>query len=461
MKTRGVVGVGKVMLLASLLLGGSGFGLAGLGVTASAQVPANDPLRANQWPLDVIGAEVAWEQSKGAGMTVAVIDTGVDLAHEDLKSQIVAGNDFIDGDGLAQDVNGHGTHVAGVIAAAAGNGLGLVGVAPEARVMPIRALDAEGSGTPTAVVAAVNWAIDNGANVINLSVTEVLTRGGSFTSSLTSAIQRAWDKGVIVVLASGNDDPATSISFPSYDTVPAIVVTATDRNDALAAFAKPVGNARWALAAPGGSGRGQINDDIASTFWMRGQSNLYAAMAGTSMAVPHVAGAAALLRSMGLSPAETVDRLLATARDLGPVGRDTTFGAGRLDLSAAINGVPQSLQQSTIVAPVDTNKVVPDLIPVTSVLNPVIEAPVETAPSSVAKSPRVMDTAPELPPPETSQETTSTTTTKPKKKLMALSTPGGSRPSQLPATMAASLAIIISGSACWKSRNKIRRPHWS
>ncbi len=444
----------RAFMAAGALLVGIAMGV----VPVEAQSAGSDPLRVHQWPLDVIGAEVAWAQTRGSGITVAVIDTGVDLAHEDLAAQLVLGNDFVDGDRTPQDVNGHGTHVAGVIAAARGNDLGLIGVAPEARIMPIRALDAEGSGTPTAVVAAVNWAVDNGAAVINLSVTEVLVQGGSFTSSLTSAIDRAWEEGVIVVLASGNDDPAASTSFPSYEKVPAIVVTATDRNDALAGYSKPVGDARWAISAPGGGGLGEISNDIASTFWSRGQSNLYAAMAGTSMAVPHVAGAAALLRAIGLSPAETVDRLLATARDLGAPGRDTTFGAGRLDLSAAIKGVPQSLQQSTITAPPVSNEAVPELIPVTSVFAPVIEVPVETSAQSIPKTSRSMAPSPELPPtvpsssPLTSLLPASSTTTN--TETLALPVSSG-RPSRTPLTVAATAAVLIVGLACWRSRGRI------
>ncbi len=437
-------------------------------VPSSAQTTGTDPLRPYQWPLDVIGAEVAWGQTMGRGITVAVIDTGVDLAHEDLAAQLVPGNDFVDGDRTPQDVNGHGTHVAGVIAATRGNDLGVVGVAPEARIMPIRALDAEGVGTPAAVIAAVRWAVDNGAAVINLSVTEVTAQGGPFAGSLTSAIEQAWAKGVIVVLASGNEGSAGDTSAPSYEKVPAIVVTATDRHDSPAGYARPVGDAQWAMAAPGGAGNGEISDDVASTYWSRGQSNLYAAMAGTSMAVPHVAGAAALLRSLGLSPAETVDRLLGTARDLGAPGRDAVFGAGRLDLSAAIKGVPQSLQQPGISAPPVSTEATPELIPVTSVLTPVVESPPETSPATVARTPRSMAPPPELPSitvPPTSAPTSlppsslppASSSSEGAQALAVMPEPGG-RPSRTPLTMAASTALLVAASACWRSRSHLRRP---
>lgn len=435
---------------------------------SSGQPSGADPLRSYQWPLDVIGAEVAWGQTMGEGVTVAVIDTGVDLEHEDLVAQLAPGKDLLDDDPTPQDVNGHGTHVAGVIAATRGNDLGIVGVAPKARIMPIRALDSEGVGTPAAVIAAVRWAVENGASVINLSVTEVISQGGSFASSLTSAIEDAWAKGVIVVLASGNLGTAGESSDASYERVPAIVVTATDRTDALAVYAKPVGEARWAMAAPGGTGRGEISDDVASTYWVRGRSNLYAAMAGTSMAVPHVAGAAALLRSLGLTPAETVDRLLVTARDLGATGRDPVFGAGRLDLSAAIKGVPQSLQQTTIPAPPTSTEATPELIPVTSVLTPVVEAPPETLQVDVVRTPRTMDEPPELPsnstlPPSTSAPASPMPSPLPSsvpdsqdaQAVAILPEPAG-RPSRTPLTVAATTSLVVAASACWRSRSRLR-----
>lgn len=423
-----------------------------------------DPLRVHQWPLDVIGADVAWGHGTGKGITVAVIDTGVDLAHEDLEARLVPGNDFVDGDRVPQDVNGHGTHVAGVIAATKGNAVGLIGVAPEASIMPIRALDADGVGTPLAVIEAVKWAVDNGAAVINLSVTEVGSQSGTFTSSLASAIERAWEKGVIVVLASGNDG-SDSTSGPSYQNVPAIVVSATDRNDQISGYSKPVGNARWALAAPGGAGKGNSDDDVASTYWMSGQRNLYATMAGTSMAVPHVAGAAALMRSMGLSPTETVDRLLGSARDLGAPGRDAVFGAGRLDLTAAVQGTAQSVPQTVVTEPpVSSAAVVPELIPVTTLLNPVIDETPPT-PAPEVKTPRTMAPVPEM----TLNSTTSIpVTTSPQtlpeqravsdsQALAQLPEPAGSYPLRKPLIAIAALCALAAGSRCWRTR---ARPGW-
>lgn len=138
-----------------------------------------------------------------------------------------------------------------------------------------------------------------------------------------------------MVLAAGNDYLLQS----GYADIPAIVVAASDRNDRKPDFSSGVGEAKWGMAAPGGgSTTDPISDDIYSTYYESGQQNSYAYLRGTSMAAPHVSGAAAVLRGMGLSAQQTVERLLSTAKDIGPEGRDTTFGYGRLDLAAAVGG---------------------------------------------------------------------------------------------------------------------------
>src|SRR4051794_18657496 len=137
-----------------------------------ATASAADPLRPQQWGLDMIQADPAHSTSTGSGVVVAVVDTGVLAPHEDLQGQLVAGRDFVQSpnDDTPQDENGHGTHVSGIIAAAANNGKGIEGVAPGARIMPIRVLDANGVGDADTVAKGINWAVDHGANVINLSL---------------------------------------------------------------------------------------------------------------------------------------------------------------------------------------------------------------------------------------------------------------------------------------------------
>jgi subtilisin family serine protease len=294
---------------------------------------ANDPGWDNQWNMRVIGAEQAWAVGTGKGITIAVVDSGVHLTHEDLAGKLLPGQDFVQRGTPPQDDNGHGTHVAGIAAAFANNGRGVVGVAPDATVLPVKVLDENGSGASD-IDEGIRWAVDNGAHVVNLSLGNLLEpiSGPPFTE----AIRYAWSRGVICVLATGN----AFVTSSTFENEPAIVVTSTDRNDRIPEYATAVGDAAWGVAAPGGRGALRQTDDVFSSYWTPSQdTNRYAWLAGTSMAAPHVAGAAAVLRSLGLTPQQTVDRLLATAKDLGSPGRDDVYGHGRLDLAKAVAGL--------------------------------------------------------------------------------------------------------------------------
>ncbi|MBW3610234.1 MAG: S8 family serine peptidase [Actinobacteria bacterium] len=357
---------------------------------------SNDPLFPQQWALDAIGAETAWSRGRGGGTIIAVVDTGIDLDHEDLASKIVAGYDFIGGDSSPEDDardceprqpgcnygRGHGTHVAGIAAAATGNRTGVAGVAPDARIMPIRVLDSAGSGHVTQVAQGIRFAADNGADVINLSFGEIAT-DVDLSPAFTEAIRYAWARGSIPVVAAGNDFVGTS----SFTDEPALVVTATGRTGGRAGYASSVGNARWGMAAPGGDGR--VGSDevctpetgIVSTH----ADNNYACLVGTSMAVPHVAGAAAVLRGMGLSPQQVVDQLLTTTDDVGTIGRDTTFGAGRLNLArAAHSALPPTTVAPATVAAVPTTTPPTSEAPATTTTT---EAPTTTVPSPTVSLP--------------------------------------------------------------------------
>jgi subtilisin family serine protease len=299
---------------------------------------ADDPYRLQQWALDRIRVDEAWAHGRGAGVVVAVVDTGVDLEHPELRDRLlrdgagqVVGLDLVD-DAVPADRHGHGTLVAGVIAATAGNGEGIAGVAPEARIMPIKALDDEGAGQGSDVDRAIRWAVDHGADVINLSLESVRSTDGSSPGpgAPTSAVRYAWERGVVVVAAVGNGG-ASRGEYPADS--PVVLVGATDRDDRRAAFsdrARPD-----ALLAPG--------VDIVST-WCRapgdgtcdGRTHTYGTAEGTSFAAPHVSGALALLLGAGVEPAEAVERLRRTAVDLGPSGADDEHGAGRIDIAAAL-----------------------------------------------------------------------------------------------------------------------------
>jgi len=302
----------------------------------------NDPYWSYLWGIRKVGADKAWSVGTGKGATIAVVDTGVDPTHDDLKRNLVAGYDFINNDTDTRDQFGHGTHVAGIAAAVANNGIGVAGVAPDAKIMPVRVLDSNGQGTGANVDLGIHWAADHGADVINLSLGDGVVIEDLTGGSMSSACDYAWSKGSICVIAAGND----SAYRTEYQQAKAIIVTATTPDNSEASYANGVGLAPWGIAAPGGTGSSPATDNILSTYWVKGKGDQYAYLAGTSMATPHVSGAVAILRGLGLTPQQTVDRLMATATDLGSSGNDITFGHGLLNVAAAVAG----LHQQTVTA---------------------------------------------------------------------------------------------------------------
>ena len=309
----------------------------------------------------------------GAGTVIAILDSGVDKNHPFLAGKVVeeacfSSNDpsygatsvcpggvttsFAPGSGLpcnsAIDGCEHGTHVAGIAAARVDNGLGVAGVAPEAKIMPVRVLAADGYADGDSVEQGIRWAADHGADVINLSLGADVLVENIFGRALTDAVNYAWSKGAIPVVVTGND----GLFRTEFDDANAMVVTATTQDDRLAEYATGAGFAKWGLAAPGGSASGDIEERVYSSIWSRDGKAHYAYGAGTSMAAPHVSGAAAILRSLGFSPTETVGRLLATAKDLGSRGSDGSYGRGRLDVAAAVAGLkPASTKLPTTSSP--------------------------------------------------------------------------------------------------------------
>jgi subtilisin family serine protease len=285
---------------------------------AGAAAPATDPLRGQQWNLDLIRADAAHAVTEGQGAVVAVVDTGVDTAHPDLQGRLLGGYDFVDGTASMHDGEGHGTHVTGIIAADEGNGIGIEGVAPLAQVLPVKALDDSGNGSDATIAQGIDWAVAHGAEVINLSLGEPLPLDAILGSATGAAISRALAAGVVVVAAAGNE------SLPLCDQQVSsglLCVGAVGPDGRPASYSNSGLNVN--VLAPGGAGTGPTSNDILST-WNDGG---YAAHAGTSMAAPHVAGVAALLVSLGLRGAAVSQRILASEAP-----------GGLLDAQAAVAG---------------------------------------------------------------------------------------------------------------------------
>lgn len=334
---------------------------------AAAQAPSqpNDPLWGLQWAPLQVRAPQAWDQATGAGQVVAVVDSGVELDHPDLAGKIAGGATFVgcpdrdngcgDGDvdsGERRDGDGHphGTHVAGIVAAAADNGVGVAGVAPDARILAVKSLNGDGEGSFEEVAAGVRWATANGADVINLSLgalpgAQALTLLGD-EDPLVAAIDAAIAAGVVVVAAAGNEF-ASICAEPAFASG-ALCVSATDRFESRSPFSNfPIDPDMHVVSAPGGSALLSCQDDIVSTVpedrgdictEIEGTPG-YDFYAGSSMAAPHVAGVAALLTGLGLDNIAAVETLERTARTPVTDQRGSytpLYGFGIVDAAAAV-----------------------------------------------------------------------------------------------------------------------------
>lgn len=279
------------------------------------------------WGVERIYADdVQAGENSGLGIKVAVIDSGIDYSHEELKGQYYGGKDFVNNDDDPMDDNGHGTHVSGTIAAIAGNGIGVVGVAPGVKIYALKVLNASGSGDFSDIVAALQWCQSNGIQVTNNSY------GSSSDPGITvqQAFENAYGSGILHIAAAGNagkfNGRGDNVGFPAqYASV--MAVAATDSSDTRAYFSSTGPTVE--ISAPGVG--------ILSTV----PGGSYDSWSGTSMASPHVAGVAALVMAsdLTLSNTEVRARLNETALDLGTVGLDTWYGFGLVDAKKAVGTV--------------------------------------------------------------------------------------------------------------------------
>ena len=310
----------------------------------------NDPMYQDQWNLKAIEVEKAWQKTKGKGITVAVIDTGVSKVDDLKNTNFVKGYDFVNDREDASDDNGHGTHVAGTIAQSTNNNYGVAGIAYEASIMPLKVLSGSGGGTVSDIAEAIVFAADNGANVINMSL-----GGGGESKLMQDAIDYAYKKGVVIVAAAGNSNRNAAFYPARYPKV--IAVSATGSTGEKAPYSNY--GAGVDVAGPGGAiarGKNGEKDDtsggiLQNTIDPKTKQSVFSSFQGTSMASPHVAGVVALIEASGVKDPEKVFQIL--KQSSRKVTDDTLnyYGAGHLNAAAAVNlaaqgqlGVPDFLR---------------------------------------------------------------------------------------------------------------------
>ena len=281
----------------------------------SSTAVTNDPILPQEWQISKIGASTAWSTATGAGIVVAVLDSGVQSNHPDLQANLVPGWNIFNNNDATDDVNGHGTAVAGTIAAIGNNGIGVAGVAYRAKIMPVRISDSTCNTTLSLIASGLTWAADHGADIANISYSNLYK-----SSTVISAATYLRNKGGETVVSANNN----AINEGSANTTSMITVSATDQNDNLASFSS------WGpmvdVAAPGVT--------VQTTLWKSG----YGWGTGTSFATPVVAGTVALIMSANpaLAPADIENVLFSTATNLGAAGYDYYFGWGRVNAAAAV-----------------------------------------------------------------------------------------------------------------------------
>lgn len=287
---------------------------------------ANDTYFPNAWHLSITGTTTAWDRSVGSGVTIAILDSGVDASHPDLAGKIVPGYNFFEGNSNTADVYGHGTKAAGTAAAITNNGAGVSAVAADSKIMPIRVAGTDGWATWSALANGTAWAADQGARVISMSF-----QNPSSSAAVLSAANYARSKGAVVIGAAGNTSGYDATAASDAMTI----VAATDGSDA---------RAGWSTYGP--------SVDIAAPgvgVYTTTNGGGYGAWSGTSAATPVTAGVAALIiaANPALKPADVDKILQSTALDLGTAGKDDYYGHGRVDAAAAVAAARSAVTADT------------------------------------------------------------------------------------------------------------------
>ena len=298
---------------------------------AQALGTSNDPyfLQGSQWHLSKIQAPAAWDITTGSSsQIVAIIDSGVRASHPDLVGKVLVGYDFVANDNDANDENGHGTAVAGTVSPGSNNQIGVCGVAWSNPILPVRVLDANGSGTYSAMANGIIYAADSGAKVINLSL-----GGTSSSRTLQDAINYAWNKQCVIVAAAGNN--GSNIAFYPAACSNVVAVSATDATDTRPTWSNF--GSYVDVSAPG--------VDILSVYG----SDQYAAWNGTSFSSPVTSGVVALMAAANstLTNTQLVDLLIKNSDDIGALGYDVYYGNGRVNANRAVTAA-----KNFVVAPV-------------------------------------------------------------------------------------------------------------
>lgn len=294
-----------------------------------AAVSVNDPKTAGQYSLDQMRVRDAWSLTKGGSGIVAVLDTGVQANHPDLSGRVLAGYDFVNNDSNAADDNGHGTWVAGIISSKPNDGYGIAGISWSDKILPVKIMSGSGTGDTSDLTSGIIWAANHGATVINMSV------GGFPTSQyVQDAVNYAWNKGVVLVGAAGNNNRQESFFPASFANV--VSVSATQSNDEFSNWSSYGPNVD--VSAPGASV--QTTNCTVCTYAGHNTWGEHTYISGTSFATPNVAGVIALIRARypSYTPAQVVSRLISTVDDRGYSGFDIRYGAGRVNAFRAVGG---------------------------------------------------------------------------------------------------------------------------